>query len=229
MHPYEMIRTALSSGQTALSEYQSKQFLAQFGVPVAQEVLALDLAEAVTAAESLGYPVALKACGAQLLHKSGLGSVALHLTDQDQVRDAYSRLIDAADSALEGILVQEMIYGVRELVVGLTRDLQFGPCVMLGVGGVMTEIFKDIVFRMAPVDQGEVADMISQLRGKEMLGNFRGENPVDRDAIYRCLIGLGKIGMRFTQVAEIDINPLIISSDGKITAVDALMILKEAE
>lgn len=229
MHPEKIIQTALSNGRAVLSEYESKLILSQFDIPVSREVLVNDPTTAVDAAVSIGYPVALKACGARLMHKSDQGLVALNLNSAEQVKQAYRRIVAAAGSDAEGMLVQEMVKGMRELVVGLTRDAQFGPCVMLGLGGVMTEIYKDTVFRMAPVCRTEAGDMISQLRAKKMLGAFRGQQPADPDVICRCIMGVGRIGMQLPDIAEIDINPLIISGDGRITAVDALIILKEAK
>ncbi len=227
MQAEEIIRVALANGQKTLSEYQSKVFLSQFGVPVTREFLATTRQTAVDAANLIGFPVVLKACGSQLAHKSDQGLVALHLSDDAAVEQAYDRVSTATGSALEGVLVQEMVQGARELVVGLNRDGQFGPCVMLGVGGVMTEIFKDMVFRMAPVDMGEACDMLSQLRASKMLGAFRGQQPADESTLCRAIMGIGQIGMRFSEIAEIDINPLIVEADGRITAVDALIVLEE--
>ncbi len=227
MQAEEIIRVALANGQKTLSEYQSKLFLSQFGVPVTREFLATTLQTAVDAAGLIGFPVVLKACGSQLAHKSDQGLVALHLADEAAVEQAYDRISAAAGSALEGVLIQEMVYGTRELVAGLNRDPQFGPCVMLGVGGVMTEIFKDMVFRMAPVNEREARDMLSQLRAGEMLEEFRGQQRADENSICRVITGIGNIGMQFSEVAEIDINPMIIAADGRVTAVDALIVLEE--
>lgn len=226
MDANEIINTALACGQTALSEYQSKQILAQYGLPIAREVLTPDSTSALAAAQSIGYPVVLKACSARLMHKSDQGAVTLNLADANQVTAAYKDICTAVDGPLDGVLVQEMISAERELMVGLIRDAQFGPCVMFGLGGVMTEVFKDIVFRMAPVDRIEAHDMISQLRTGAILGPFRGFKPADLDAICHCIMAVGQIGLHFSRIAEIDINPLMLSADGRLTAVDALMILK---
>lgn len=224
-----ILQSALDSGEAALSEHQSKRIISRFGLPVTREILATDLKGALDAAASIGYPVVLKACGAQLMHKSDQGLVALKLTGVEELTRAFHRITAAAGGKLEGILVQEMVSGSRELVVGLTQDPQFGPCVMLGLGGVMTEIYKDTVFRMAPVCRTEALDMISQLRAKKMLGPFRGQKAADLDAVCSCIIGVGQLGLQFPDIAEIDVNPLIVSDDGRITAVDALLVLKEAE
>ena len=140
--------------------------------------------------------------------------------------DAYHHIVDAVDMTLEGVLVQEMVAGQRELVMGMNREPQFGPCVMLGIGGIMTEIINDTVFRVSPFDRREAMDMIQELRLKPMLEDFRGQAPADLDMITHSLLAIGKIGTDFSEIAEIDVNPLIIDKQGRITAVDALVILQ---
>jgi len=174
-----ILQAALSQGRPALSEYEAKQVLAAYGVPVTREYLAKTPDEAVAAAGKLGYPVVLKACSAQLMHKSDTGLVALGLADEAAVRSAFDRISSRLTGEVDGMLVSEMVSGKRELVVGMNRDPQFGPCVMLGLGGVMTEIFRDAVFRMAPVDEIEVKEMAAGLKSAKMLDAFRGEAPAD--------------------------------------------------
>jgi succinyl-CoA synthetase beta subunit len=149
------------------------------------------------------------------------------------VAHAYDRIVSAVAGAipteLEGVLVAEMVAGARELVLGLTREPQFGPCVMLGLGGVMTEIFKDTVFRVAPFDRVEAEDMINELKSRAMLNEFRGERPADIKTICQCLLSLGKIGQDYPDISEIDINPLKIDKDGQVKAVDALVVFNKLE
>ncbi len=227
-----LIETAVTNGDPALSEFHSKQLLQAYGVPVTSEKLTTSAETAVAAAEAIGYPVVMKACSPTLMHKSESGLITLNVKTADDVKAAYddlaTRAASAGDGALEGILVQEMISGKRELLIGMTRDPQFGPCVMLGLGGIMAEVLKDTAFRMAPVDAIEAADMADQLKSKKMLDDFRGDQAVDRDSLNQCLIAVGQIGMDLEAVAEIDINPLIITAKGKLTAVDALVVLKRS-
>ncbi|MFP4040953.1 MAG: acetate--CoA ligase family protein [Desulfosudaceae bacterium] len=225
MEAGRIIAAARQQGQGALSEYASKQILAAYDIPVTREALVANPEEAVAAAIDIGYPVALKACGSSLLHKSDRGLVRLGLTSETEVRSAHELLRRESGDSLEGILVQEMIAGKRELVAGMNRDAQFGPCVMLGLGGIMTEIFKDTAFRMAPLDMIDAADMADQLKSQPLLAAFRGEEAVDRDALSRCLMAVGRIALEHEDILEIDINPLIINSRGKLVAVDALIIL----
>lgn len=224
--PEDMIQEARNSGQNALSEYRSKQLLSLYGIPVTREGLARTHDEAASVADEVGYPVAVKACSPHLMHKSEGGLVILDVRNESAVRDAFGRIVDRAEMPLDGVLVQEMFPGQRELVLGLNRDPQFGPCVMLGLGGVLTEVLQDASFRMAPLDLPEALDMVEDLRSRAMLGPFRGQAPVDLEALGRCLIALGRIGMELEAVSEIDVNPLIVARDGSVKAVDALVVLK---
>jgi hypothetical protein len=175
----------------------------------------------------VGYPVALKACSAELLHKSEQDAVLLHLGDSEAVRRGAARILASSPVALDGVLVQEMVPGNRELVLGLSRDPQFGPCVMLGLGGVLTEILEDTAFRVAPFDETEAEDMTRELRSSALLGPFRGQEPVDREALCRALVAMGRIGLELEPVAEVDVNPIIVTPRGRIVAADALVVLKK--
>ena len=226
MRTDDLIRSALDRGQPALSEYESKKLLSLYGIPVAREKLSRSADEAVSAAADLGFPVVLKACSPELMHKSERGCIELNLRSEGDVRKAYGRIISSVDLELEGVLIQEMVSGQRELVVGLTRDPQFGPCVMLGIGGMMTEVFEDIAFRMAPFGKIEAKDMSEELRFKAILGAFRGQKPVDLDMLCRTLIAVGQIGLELDTVLELDINPMIITPEGRVVAADALVVLR---
>ena len=207
-----------------LSEYRSKKLLADYGIPVTRELLVGSKKEAVSASAQIGYPVAMKACSPELMHKSESGCIVLGINSDKDVNQAYDKVVSSVSVELEGVLVQEMIPGIREVVLGLTREPQFGPCVMLGLGGVMTEILNDTVFRVAPFDRVEAKDMISELKSRSMFNDFRGEKPADIDTICRCLMALGSIGLNNPDISEIDINPLKIDSAGRVTAVDALVV-----
>jgi succinyl-CoA synthetase beta subunit len=226
MRADDLIQSALQRGQRALSEYESKKLLSLYGIPITSEKLSLSADEAVSAADGLGFPVVLKACSAELMHKSERGCIELNLRNKSDVREAYGRIIRSVDLELEGVLVQEMVPGQRELVVGLNRDPQFGPCVMLGIGGIMAEVFQDSVFRMAPLDMIEAKDMTEELRFKTILGTFRGQKPIDMDVLCRTLITVGQIGLELETVSELDINPMIITPEGRVVAVDALIVLR---
>ncbi|MAG14317.1 MAG: hypothetical protein CL874_00295 [Dehalococcoidales bacterium] len=219
----EIIREALSGGQTALSESEAKQFCASLGIPVCRGVMAADVAAAVTAAIKLGFPVVLKAIGKDLFHKTEVRGIALNLNGEEEVRQEGCRLLGIPES--EALLVQEMVKGDRELVCGLVRDAQFGPCVMFGLGGVLTEVLQDVVFRVAPLTLWDAREMVKEIQHGKILEPFRGEVAVDLDVLSRVLVTLGEIGVKYQEVQSVDINPLKIQPDGQPVAVDALVTL----
>ena len=207
-----------------LSEAASKRLLAHYGVPVLEEKTASDPDAAVAAANELGYPVVAKLCGDGIAHKTERGLVRLGLHDAESVRRAAAELLAAAnaDDGLVEVLVAPMVRGARELIAGLVLDPQFGPCVMLGVGGVLAEAIGDVVFRLAPIVTSDAHDMIDELASQRLLGPFRGEAAVDRDALSRVLVGLSRVSAQEPGVVAVDVNPLLIV-DGLPIAVDALV------
>lgn len=218
-----LLDEALAQNQTALTEYAAKRFLAGYGIPVPREALAPHADAAVDAAARLGFPVVVKASGASVQHKTELGGIALNLRNAEEVRQEGRRL--AALPGCDGLLVAEMVRGDRELVCGLTRDPQFGPCVMLGLGGILTEALADAVFRVAPLGPFDALDMLQEIRAVKLLGPFRGQAPVNREALSRILVSLSDIGLRHREIREIDLNPVKIRPDGEPVAVDALIAL----
>lgn len=208
----------------ALSEKESGDFLSGYGIPVVTGSIAYSKEEAVAMAAAAGYPVVLKGTGKKLLHKTERGLVHVNLEDEGAVASAAGRIIAEAAGELDGILVQPLVTGKREFVAGLFRDRQFGPVVMFGLGGIYTEALADTAFRLAPLTDGDVDDMLSEIRAKSLLGDFRGERAADRTLIADTLKGLSRIGMEHPDIAEIDINPLIVDGEGNLTAVDALVV-----
>ena len=208
-----------------LSEADSKALLAAHGVPIAREVLAIDPEAAVAAAAELGGgPVAVKLCGDNIAHKTERGLVRLNVAGPDSVRTAAAELLAAArpDDGATGVLVAPMVKGSRELIAGLFHDPQFGPTVMLGVGGVLAEAVADVVFRLVPISALDAQEMIEDLATQKLLGEFRGEPAVDRDVLTEVLLGLSALGQARPDVVSVDVNPLIIF-DGRPVAVDGLV------
>ncbi|TMB77547.1 MAG: CoA-binding protein [Chloroflexi bacterium] len=216
-----------AAGERTLSEHASKALLAGYGVPVAREALAADAAAAALAAAEIGFPVALKLCGDAIAHKTERNLVCLGLADAGAVRAAAAELLalgrpDDGDVAL---LVAEMVRGRRELIAGVVRDPQFGPCVMLGVGGILAEAVGDVVFAAAPLSAAEARRMVGGLgAGRRFLEAFRGEPAVEADALAAILVGLGRLAVERPEVQSVDVNPLIVR-DGRPIAVDALVVL----
>lgn len=219
---------AAGQGAAALSEYEAKQVLAAHGVPVTREELAADPASAAAAAARLGFPVAVKACGGQITHKTERDLVRLGLGDADAVARAAAELARTlAPEPFDGFLVQEMARGRREVVVGGLRDPLFGPCVMLGAGGITVEAAGDVAFRLCPVEPRDVAEMVAELRSSRLFGPFRGEPAVDMDALTAAVQGVGRLLTEHPEVQQVDINPLIVCGE-KPVAVDALITLGAA-
>jgi acyl-CoA synthetase (NDP forming) len=208
-----------------LSESDSKALLVPYGFPVAEERVVASVEAAVVAAIEIGFPVVAKLAGVSIAHKTERGLVRLNLADATAVEQASIELLQSAMPAdgEVGLLIAPMIRGNRELIVGLVRDPQFGPTVMLGLGGVLAEAVADVVFRPVPLDEITAGEMLDGLAAQRLLGEFRGEPPVDRIAVVNLLVGLGHLAADRPDVGSVDVNPLIIRPDGKPIAVDALV------
>ncbi|GBC61596.1 CoA-binding protein [Desulfonema ishimotonii] len=228
MNTEKKLKKTEPPGRTALNENESKQLLKHYGIPVVDERVAPGGDDAIEAARALGFPVVLKGMGATLMHKTERGLVRLNLRDADAVREAASAIADAAGDELEGFLVQPQITANRELVAGLFRDDLFGPVIMFGIGGIFTEAFSDVAFRLAPLDLSDADDMLSEIRAKALFGPFRGEEAADRDRLRAVLMALSRIAVERPEIAEIDINPLMLTPAGEIIAADALVVRQDA-
>ena len=208
----------------ALNSEEAGKLLETFGIVLAPEKLVHQRTEVVAAARSIGFPVVVKGVGANLLHKTDRNLVHLNLSDAKAVESAVQVIANQAAKDLEGFLIQPHIMGRREFVAGLFQDDQFGPVVMFGVGGVFTEAFSDVVFRLAPLTETDASEMLEEIRGKALLGEFRGEKAADREALIRILLGLSRIGTERPEISEIDLNPLLVTPQGRVQAVDALVL-----
>lgn len=220
----EVLKKAKERGQKALSEYESKCILKSYGIPVTREELVQDLQGAKRAAQNIGYPVVLKACSHELTHKTEKGLIEVGLRDERDLEEAFTKLSKALEGIRAEYLVQEMVKGARELVIGMTRDPQFGPCVMFGLGGIFTEILRDVSFRVAPIEKRDALEMMEEIKGKKILEAVRGMEAVDRDLLAQSLIALGDLGMEQEEIQEVDVNPMIVRGSQPV-AVDALVVL----
>ncbi len=221
------VKDALESGRTALNETESQAILRHYGVPVVPGTIAPTAEAAVAAAVDLGFPVVLKGHGEGLIHKTEGSLVRLNLANKKSVTTAANQILQAAPGAQ--LLVQPHIHGDREFVAGLFRDANFGPAILFGLGGILTEALSDVVFRLAPLTRQDAAEMIESIRSRPLLGPFRGAKAVDREVLLTILMGLSAIAADFPEIAEIDINPLIAAGTGEITAVDALITLSKPD
>lgn len=214
------------SVRRTLSESASKALLAEHGVPIAPERRVLTAGAAAAAAADMGFPVVVKLNGDAISHKTERGLVRLNLASVEAVREAAAALLAAArpGDGVVDVLVAPMIRGNRELIAGLLRDPQFGPAVMLGVGGVLAEAIADVAFRLVPVSRLDAAELIDDLATQALLGPFRGEPGVDRERLIDVLVGLSALAETRPDIASVDLNPLIVC-DGVPIAVDALVEL----
>ena len=209
-----------------LAEHESLALLAEHGVPVIDEIVVATPADAVAAAQRVGFPVVVKLGGAALAHKTERGLVRLAIDRPTAVEQAAAELLAAArpDDGDVHLVVAPMVHGTRELLAGVHQDPQFGPCVLVGIGGVLAEALGDVTVRLAPIETRDALEMLDDLRAAAILGAFRGEPPVDRDQVAAVLVALGELAARRADVASIDVNPLVIV-DGAPVAVDALVEL----
>lgn len=221
----ELIEKALKDGRTTLTEFESKQILNAYRIPTTKEKVLKDITGLEGATSEIGFPLVMKGSSEKIAHKTEMGLIQLDIRNQQEAEAAFKDLQSKMDAEDNRILIQEMVKGQRELVVGLTRDPQFGPCVMFGLGGIFTEILKDVSFRVAPLEARDAFEMMQEIKGKKILDAVRGLEAVDRDQLKDILMAVGQIGLDYPQVQEIDINPLKIKH-GKPIAVDALVVLK---
>jgi acetate---CoA ligase (ADP-forming) subunit beta len=210
-----------------LSEDESKRRLAAAGVPVPDERVVATAAEAVAAAGAIGFPVVAKLCGDGIAHKTERGLVRLGLADRSAVEAAATELLAAArpEDGAVGVLVAPMVRGARELIAGLHRDPQFGLTVMLGLGGILAEAVGRVAFRMVPLERVDAEELLDDLALPALLGPVRGEAPVDRAAVADLVLALAAYGEAEGGVASVDLNPVLITAEGRPVAVDALVEL----
>jgi acyl-CoA synthetase (NDP forming) len=204
-----------------LSEFECKRILRCYGIPVTSEALATSAENAVVQARELGYPVALKIQSGEILHKTEAGGIRLDLASEGEVRAAYQEILAsskrfAPGAAIRGVLVQEMVQGGVEVIIGTTRDPVFGPVVMFGLGGIFVEALRDVSFRVAPVMRRDAEEMIREIRGYRVLEGMRGKPPADIDAIVEAILRVSQLVTDYAdEIEEIDINPLVVFSRGR--------------
>jgi acetate---CoA ligase (ADP-forming) len=213
----------LESAHGPQDEYVSKQILGNYGIPVVEEKIADSIAECLEAADNLGYPLVMKGLVAGGIHKTEMGIVQLGISNRKEAADVFGALMEKM--AGQGkVLLQQQVQGKVELIAGIIRDRQLGPCVMLGIGGIMAEVFNETIFALAPLSREDALKFIGRFRGQKLLDGFRGTPPADRDKLAALLIALGNVGIANPHIKEIDINPLIITASGAV-AVDATIVL----
>lgn len=224
-----LIADARAAGQSRLGEVESLALLRAYGIPTAAAGLARTAAEAVALAARSGGAVAMKIVSPEIVHKTDVGGVKIGVEGTADVQAAFDEIVANALKAvpaatIHGVLVQEMVTGGRETIAGVTRDPSFGPLVMFGLGGIFVEVLRDVIFRVAPINRRDAADMIAGLRGAKLLDALRGAPPADRRAIEDVLLRLSLLAEDFPEIAELDVNPLLAFPD-RAVAVDGRVLL----
>jgi acyl-CoA synthetase (NDP forming) len=225
------VAAALAATGPVLTEVASKALLARYGVPLPPEALATSEDQAVAAAAKIGGAVALKVQSPDILHKTEARAVMLGLSGDAAVRDGYRNVLARAQAAypnakIDGVLVQAMARRGREIILGISRDPDFGPMLMVGLGGIHVEVLKDVAFAPVPLGTEEALDLIGQLKGAALLDAVRGEPAADRDALAQLMVALSRFAADHADaIAEIDLNPVIVHPAGEgLTIVDALIV-----
>lgn len=211
-----------------LTEHEAKKLLLKYGIPVTKESIANSPDEAFAIASQIGTPVAMKISSPDISHKSDVGGVVLNVS-ANEARSTYDKIISqikkvAPIARIEGILVQQMAPQGHELIVGLKKDAQFGHALMFGLGGIFVEVYKDVSFRVVPIEKSEALDMISQIRGYPILKGIRGRKPANIEAIAHVLVSVSQMAQK-ENIIELDINPLMADETG-VVAVDARAMIE---
>lgn len=227
----DIIDRARSEGRTLLTEVEAKDLLKQAGINVVDTRLASSREEAISISGELGFPVVLKIASSDVVHKSDAGGVELGLETAEQVGEAYDNIIAAIgkafpDAKIQGVSVQKMARPGVEVIVGMSKDAQFGPVLMFGLGGILVEILKDVSFRIVPLVKRDAAEMIRDIKGYPILEGYRGSEAVDVGNLENLILKVSDYVEKTPDIKELDLNPVFAYSDGAV-AVDARVVLED--
>lgn len=226
-----IIDRARSEGRSLLSEIEAKEILKEAGISVVDTRLAPSRQEAVSMSQQLGFPVVLKVASPDVVHKSDAGGVKLGLETPEQVGQAYDDILKAvkqqnAEARIDGVSVQKMARPGVEVIIGMSKDAQFGPVLMFGLGGILVEILKDVSFRIVPLAPRDAREMVREIKGYPLLEGYRGQEPVDVTNLEQLILKVSSFIEQHPEIKELDLNPVFAYSDGAV-AVDARVILEE--
>jgi len=226
----DVFARARKEGRSYLLEPEAKMVCMEYDIPVTRFKVAGTPEEAVKFAEDIGYPVVLKIISPDIIHKFDVGGVVLDLKSPGDVEDAYENILKNVkkhkpNAKILGVLVQEMAPPSTEVIVGATKDPQFGPALMFGLGGIFVEILKDVTFRIAPITETDAREMITEVKAYPILKGYRGQPPADIDSIVNILLSTSKLVMDRQEIKELDLNPIMVYEKGAKT-VDARIILE---
>jgi acyl-CoA synthetase (NDP forming) len=233
MKQLPIINKLKEEGRSILTEFESKELLKQVGISVVDTRLARTEEEAVLLSQEIGFPVALKIASPDVIHKSDSGGVKLSLNNLSEVKTAYSEIIESVrqrypKAFIHGVSVQKMVRPGTEVIAGTSRDPQFGPVIMFGLGGIFVEVLKDVSFRIIPVDRRDAQEMITEIKGYPLLEGYRGKEPANISALVEIILKISKLIEENPQIKELELNPIFAYRDGAL-AVDARIILEQGE
>lgn len=217
-------------GRTLLTEIESKELMKMAGISVVETNLATTIQEALDFARQYGLPVGIKICSIDVVHKSDAGGVKLNLKNEEEVARAYEDIMRSVtakvpNARIQGLAVQPMAKPGVEVIIGMSKDPQFGPVIMFGLGGIMVEVIKDVSLRIAPLSPRDAREMVREIKGYKMLTGFRGQTAVDLATLEEWLVKLSQFAMDNPEIKEIDLNPIFAYPEGAL-AVDARVILE---
>ena len=226
----EIISAARKEGRTSLTELESKQILKEAGVNTTEIRLARTKEEAISRSQELGFPVVLKIVSPDILHKTDVGGVKLSLNNEEDVGNAYDEIIAAAKkhepaAKIDGVSVQHMARPAIEVIIGMSKDPQFGPVLMFGLGGILVEVLKDVSFRIVPLTKRDAQEMVGELKGYPILEGYRGQEPANIAVLEEMLLKVSEFVAGRPEIKELDINPIFAYRDGAL-AIDARVILE---
>lgn len=226
----EILKLARKENRTQLTEIESKEWLKEAGIPVVEAKLARTKKEAVTLSKKMGFPVVLKIVSPDIIHKSDSGGVKLDLKNATQVGNAYSEILSGVRkhypmAKILGVSVQKMARPGIEIIIGMTKDAQFGPVLMFGLGGILVEVLKDVSFRIVPLVKRDAREMIREIKGYPLLEGYRGQEPADVEFLEDLLLKVSDFVEKNPEIKELDLNPIFAYKNGAV-AVDARVILE---
>jgi acetyltransferase len=228
----QMLDNARATGRNELGEQEAREVITAYGFRVPRSHLARNARQAVEIAKEIGFPVVMKISSPDILHKSDVGGVKVGLADEQDVENTFRTMMESVrrrmpEAQIDGTLVQEMVKGGRECIIGMTRDPQFGPMIMFGLGGIYVEVLKDVAFRIAPITRADAEALVREIRAIKLLRGVRGQPPADMDAIVDGLLRLSQLVTDFPEIVELDMNPFAVFAKGEgAVTMDARLALK---
>jgi acyl-CoA synthetase (NDP forming) len=229
----EIIKKALAAGRSSLLISEARRICSLHNISTPESQVTESAESAVEVAKKVGFPVAMKIVSPQILHKTDAGGVILNVNDETALKEAYSKLLadvrkNKPEAQIQGVLVEKMMPPSTEVIVGGIRDSQFGPSIMFGVGGIFAEVYKDVAFRVAPIDRIDALNLMHEIRGAKILQGVRGEPAADTEALIKVLLNASALMMEHSSISQLDLNPVIAYPDGAC-AVDSRIVMVPAE